>query len=175
MICPECQTKITSKHYDPSFEWYECPKCEGCWTVAELEGERSRNDGRGGSNGGSNSGGVVGDRVRAATTKVVAKGKKRRTEIQEDDEARAVYESKMLKPVKVEDKETHHRDEIPVKEVVSIMADELEAIYREFGVPLDTLNARDKALTLWREVHYKDGVHAREKPVEHVLCGVHSD
>jgi len=38
--CPSCKTKLsTSKHYDAVYEWFECPKCEGCFTYDEvLEG-----------------------------------------------------------------------------------------------------------------------------------------
>lgn len=161
MTCPECKHKITSKHYDPEMEWYECPGCEGCFTPDELEAARpSKNP--------------IVKGLKKAESKVKAKGKVRQSEILEDEEAVAAFESEMLKPVKASAGETKHRDELPTREVVSIMADELQEIYREMGGSLNDVNARDKALTLWREVHYKDGVHAREKAVEHVLCGAHS-
>lgn len=150
MTCPDCQAKITAKNYDADMEWYECPKCEGIFTPAELEESRPKREAP------------------------KAKGKKRQEEISADEEALATMEAEMLKPVKKSAGDTKHRDELPIKEVVSIMADELQEIYREMGGTLDDLNARDKALTIWREIHYKEGVHAREKPVQHVLCGAHS-
>jgi hypothetical protein len=153
MKCPDCQAKITSTDYDPDFEWYECPKCEGAFTVAEIEATRPSKNTSG---------------------KVKAKAKKRQEEISADQEAIEKMEAEMLKPLKKDKADTKHRDELPLKEVVSIMADELQEIYREMGGTLDDVNARDKALTLWREIHYKEGVHAREKPVQHVLCGAHS-
>lgn len=149
MICPECKTKITAKNYDSEFEWWECPKCSSAFTADEIEEKKS--------------------------TGPVAKGKQRRTEIAEDEEALAKHDVEVLKAVKKSaEVATTRKDEVPIEEVISIMADELELIYEEMGGRLNTVNARDKALTLWREVHYKEGVHAREKAVEHVLCGAHS-
>jgi hypothetical protein len=54
------------------------------------------------------------------------------------------------------------------------MADEIEAVYEEMGFTINRVNAEDKALTLWRNLHYNDGIVAREKPVELALCGEHS-
>lgn len=170
MTCPECNSKISAKHYDADFEMYECPKCGGMFTVDEMEdtrGDNSRNGG-GGSNRGSGSASRVG-----ATKKAVAKGKKRQTEIDADEEAIEKFEAEQLK-VRTSEKSTHHRDEIPTKQVVSIMADELEEIYKEFGGRIDRTNALDKALTLWRQMSIHEGISAREKTVEHVLCKDHS-
>lgn len=171
MTCPDCSTKITAKHFDTEFDWYECPKCEGCFTPEELEENRaSRTRGAGSSS--------VDNRVRsdlvAATQKVVAKGKKRRTEIQEDDEAIAKFDAEVLKPRKKAEAEHHkHRDELTTSEVVNIWADEIQAVYEEMGGQLDQENARDKALVLWRAVQSETGISARERDVPHVHCAEH--
>jgi hypothetical protein len=102
-----------------------------------------------------------------------AKGKIRRDEIDAEAEVIAEFEKKMLKPVKAAASATRHRDEVPTNEVVSIMADELELIFQEFGGPIDRDNAEDKALTLWRQMFVHEGISARDKPVEHVLCEEH--
>lgn len=154
MKCPDCKAKITEKNYDTEMEWIECPKCEGIFTLEEI--------------------GVNKDWLSPKNPPPKAKGKKRQEEISADEEALAAMEAEMLKPRKKSSEDKKHRDELPIKEVVSIMADELQEIYKEMGGTLDDLNARDKALTLWREIHYKEGIHAREKPVQHVLCGAHS-
>ena len=45
MECPECGKKLSTKHYDAVFEWYECPKCVGCFTYDEiLEGGIDESD-----------------------------------------------------------------------------------------------------------------------------------
>lgn len=156
LVCP-CGKKLSiTKHYDDVFEWFECPKCEGCYTYDELlEG-----------------GGKAIEEIEAAPSFPVAKGKERLARIAEEEEAIAAYEAEALKPVKTE-KETKHRDDLRTGEVVNIIADEIQTVYEEMGVRIDEVNARDKALTLFRELHYHAGVSCREKPVQHVLCGVH--
>lgn len=178
MKCPECKAKITTKNYDPDFDWYECSKCEGCFTADEIEeAESGTSPARRRSNARDVSSGVddlVGD-VRRTKTKVVAKGKKRRTEIQEDDEAVAKHEAEMLKPVKKDAPETHrHRDDVPTRQVVNIMADEIQAVYEEMGGRIDEVNAQDKALILWRQVKIDTGISAREIDVPHILCSDHA-
>lgn len=167
MTCPDCGAKISTKHFDPELSMYECPKCENIFTPDELEeaangtspAKRSRD------------GEIVGRARKAAS---VAKGKKRRTQIEEDDEALKEFEKTAYQPVKLEpSKKTKHRDEIPSGQVVTTMAAELQTIYAEMGVNLDDVNAHDKALTIWRVVHFQDGVTAREKTLNVRLCKEH--
>lgn len=179
MKCPECESKIGQKDYDVSFQWYECPKCEGCFTgdeimEAELEGNRSHSDSRRSSirGAGGNDGVVSGEGK--PKKKVVAKAKKKKSEIDADNEAIAEYEKRTTETVVVQERATKHRDEISMGQVVNIMADEIETIYAELGEHLDRTNAEDKALTLWRNMVIHDGIGAREKPVPMALCKEHS-
>jgi hypothetical protein len=183
--CPNCDAKITQKDYDATFEWYECPKCEACHTFDELIETRGRGNEKPGAakkRSGNAKGNRGGSSVRGssssgsgASQKPVAKAKKKQAEIADDEQAEADrIESLVANTVKTNEISSNRKDEVPTGEVVNIMADELVVIYSELGGRLDDANARDKALTLWRELHYKDGIHAREKAVEHALCGVHS-
>jgi hypothetical protein len=175
MKCPECHAKISTKDYDPDYSWYECPKCEGCFTADEIEesvsgtspGKRAKGNGK------------VADDIRAGLNRArsvpVAKGKKRQTELLEDEEATAKHEAEMLKPVVTDAPEVHkHRDEVRTKEVVNIMADEIQAVFEIMGGRIDDVNAQDKALVLWRQARIDTGISAREVEVPHVLCKEHA-
>lgn len=204
MKCPDCGRALSmSKHYDATYEWFECPKCEGCFTYdeiieggidesseseeAEAQGNRSRSQGkkaRGGRgkkrahSNGKNGGVQASDdeiRERIKRTGPVAKGKKRRTEIAEDEE-RGEELTKQIVTNTIESEERHfkhHKDEVDTREVVAVWGDEIQSIYEDMGVELDEVNAQDKALILWREIHLK-GATAREQEVEHTLCKEHS-
>jgi hypothetical protein len=154
MKCPECQTHIKSKHYDPEFEWYECPECEGCFTAAELVDE-SHSD--------------------ATRAKPTASAKKRLEEAEKEAEAVSEHEKAMLKPVKSQEKdETRHRDSVPTGQILNIMADEIEEIVVEAGGSIDRLNAREfYAMNLWRPLAIHAKISAREQEVDHVLCKDH--
>jgi hypothetical protein len=163
MKCPECNSRITQTEYDSAFEWYECKSCEGCFTYAEiLEGgvEEETN-------------GKVRDDL--TKVKVVAKGKKRRTEIAEDEErAEEMIEEIVSKPRKAADANLHrHRDEASTVDVCTVMGAEIQDVYAELGYSLDEANAYDKALILWREMHAAGAV-AREHEVPHAACSEHA-
>lgn len=168
MKCPECQHKIKATDYDPEFEWYECPGCEGAFTADEIlkaedNGKREWTDAERAKR----------DRPKGKK-KPVAKSKKRQSEIEADEEALVEFETNMLKPQKKQLDAPRHRDETPTKAVVQIMADEIQEVYQIMGGEIDRLNAEDKALILWRDVRY--GLHhvvAREREVSHVLCAEH--
>ena len=105
---------------------------------------------------------------------IVAKGKKRRTQIAEDEEVIKQHEEDILVPKVKQIEPKHHRDEIETRQVVNIWADEMEDIYHDLGIPIDTMNAQDKALILWREMRIGHAVTAREQEVSHALCKEHS-
>lgn len=151
MKCPECKGKIKATDYDTDYEWYECPKCEGCFTADEI----------------------IKDEIKKQKNVPMAKGKKRQTEIAEDDEAIAEWEKKVVETVVVQEKGTKHRDELQTREVVPTIAAEVQAVYEELGGRLDDANAMDKALILWRELHIASGIHAREQEVAMVKCKDH--
>jgi hypothetical protein len=198
MKCPECDTKLTTKNYDPEYEWYECPGCEGAFTIDEIQGGTDESDkpknrrqqgDRSRSQGAKASGGRgpqrkdarradkgVQEALRRAERKgPTAKGKKRRTEIAEDEEAVAAFEKEALKPVATQEGPKQHRDEIETKQIVNIWGDEFQDIYHDLGMEeIDEHNARDKALIIWREIHYGHSAVAREAEVPAALCKEHS-
>lgn len=157
LTCPKCGKKLSvTKHYDPVFEWLECPKCEGCFTYDEI------------IEGGGNALEENHENGKAP----IAKGKMRRTEIADDAEALAEYEKKQAKPVEV-DAPKKSRDEVSTGEIVNIMADEIEELYRVFGREIDRTNSMDKALIVTRHLRTHGKVNFREKEVPHKLCKEH--
>jgi hypothetical protein len=155
MKCPECNSRITQTEYDSAFEWYECKSCEGCFTYAEIL-----------------EGGV--EEETNGKARPVAKGKKRRAEIAEDEEVIAEFEKEMVKPVNTDEpKISRPRDEAGTVEVCTVMAAEIQDIYSEMNVSIDEANAYDKALILWREMHAAGAV-AREHAVPHAACKEHA-
>jgi hypothetical protein len=186
MKCPECSAKITTKHYDPEYEWYECPKCEGCFTADEIEEAQSGTSIRR-RQASAPAGAAVSSRVLASSVRArnaggagsktpVAKGKKRRSEIESDAELLNQHEAKVIEnTVKQKQSAVHHRDEVPFGDVLNIMADELEALGEEFNFKVDRLNAREFfAMNIWRPLVLEHGVSARDKSVPHVLCKAHA-
>jgi len=101
----------------------------------------------------------------------VAKAKRRQQALDADQEALEEFE-KNITVVKKKHEDVP-RNEVPTGEVVNIMADEIQELYRLNGSTLDMTNARDKALILWRDLGI-NGVHARDRAVLHVLCEEHS-
>lgn len=95
-----------------------------------------------------------------------AKGKKR----QADEDALKKFEDEIAKNVVRLPGAKKHRNEVPMVEVVNIMSGEIQEIYALMGSELDDANARDKALTIWREARVHGGAHAIEREVPHVIC-----
>ena len=202
MKCPDCSTKLTTKHYDTAYGWYECPKCEGAFTVDEIQevthepdkpksrrqqGDRSRpkraktgrgrgtqrEDARRAHKGVQKANGTVRDDLQAV--KVVAKGKKRRTEIQEDAGDLADEQVKLVaSSARASAEISHGRNELETKQILNIWQDEITDIAEELGVKMDDANTRETALILWREIHFNSGATAREKEVPHSTCEVHA-
>lgn len=174
--CPKCDGKIKDKDYDEVFQWYECPSCGGCFMFDEiLEGggkalneelqsvKNTHGDGRRSK--------IVSKKSGKKAGRVVAKAKKRA-----EDEAEAVRKADAkVETTKAEDRDVRkHRDELPTKQVVNILADEIQAITGELGAELDYINAQDKALTIWRQLHYGGHVPAREKKLTLSYCKEHA-
>lgn len=101
----------------------------------------------------------------------IAKAKRRQQDAESDQEAIKKFDEN-IRVVKAKPDEKP-RTEVPTREVVNIMADEIQELYVLSGSRLDEENARDKALILWRELS-TNGVHARDKAVPHALCKKHS-
>lgn len=159
MKCPNCNSKITSKHYDPEYEIYECPGCGEAYEADDLEEAQNGTSPRK-------------RRELSSGPKPAAKGKKRQAQISEDAEALARYEQAQLKPKKA-DKSIKHRDEIATGQILEIVADEIEAIWQEFGSTIDRLNAREYfAMNIIRPLRL-DGVAFREKEIPAVYCKEH--
>jgi len=151
MQCPSCHAKITSKHYDEEYEIFECPQCGAAYEPDELQ-----------------------EAENGSHPRVQAKGKKRRAAIADDAEALARFEEESLKPRAASHAEHKHRDEVSTKDVLEIFADEIEAIWAEFGTRIDRLNAREYfAMNIYRPLTFNAGVHFREKEVPRVYCDEH--
>jgi hypothetical protein len=101
----------------------------------------------------------------------IAKAKKRQADEDADKEAIEAFE-KSTPVIKMKPDEKP-RNEVPTVEIVNIMADEIQELYMLSGTRLDEMNARDKALILWRELAM-NGVHAKDRAVPHALCEEHS-
>lgn len=162
MRCPEDGTRITSKHYDPEWELYECEKCGNLYTADELEEAQNGTSPR--------------KRAEAVVKRIVpvAKGKKRRTEIAEDEDMLAKDDERILGDVQKQETRARHRDEIPTTQIVNVWADEIQAVYEALGGSLDEVNAQDKALNLWREVQTQTTVVARDQEILYSTCKEHS-
>ena len=156
MKCLQCGATITKKHWDEEYEWYECPKCEGCFTYEEIKEESTPPK-----------------KKKSKSNAPKAKGKRRTEILDAEADALAEFEKKMLEPTVKQTETTHHRDEIRTKEVVNIMADEIQEIYHDLGFSLDEVNAQDKALILWRDAKLYAHASAREISVDYVLCDTH--
>lgn len=104
-----------------------------------------------------------------------AAGKERRTRIESDADAVAEHEKAVAKNVVRSSLPVRHRDELPTKQVVNIMADEIQSVYAVLGMSIDDLNAKDKALNIWRHMHIKGHVTAREQDMDVVLCAEHRE
>jgi len=160
MKCPDCNATISTKHFDADAGWYECPRCGGLHLPDEIEEA---------ANGTS-------PRLRAQLVKQrpVAKSKKRKTEIDADAELLESETEKIVKKVQKKQQHAQHRDEIETRELVAVWADEIKAVYEELGGELDDLNARDKALTLWRDIRIQTHLSAREQEVPLAHCKEHA-
>lgn len=86
---------------------------------------------------------------------VVAKGKKKRQELEAEKE----LEENIVVPMKDAD-QIHHvkKSEVRSQEITNIMADEIELLYHDYKAELDRPNAEDKALNILRHLRYKTGV-----------------
>src|SRR5262245_4977931 len=106
--------------------------------------------------------------------KPIARGKQRRTRIEEGADAIAEFDKQSRKVKRGTSDGTLRADEISTKEVVNVWADELVAIYEEFGSKLDEVNARDKAQTLLVELRaHSPHVRISEHEFEIPDCGEH--
>lgn len=185
MKCPNCATKITSKHYDPDYSWYECPNCGNAYSADEIE------EANNGTSPGKRAKEVKANhpvdddekwaeiiigkpkKKKPASNKPVARSKKHKAG---DEEALAKFEEESLKPRKAADAGTsHHRDEVPTVEILNVWADEIEAIAEETGVKVDRLNAREFfSMNIWRDLSLKHGVKARDKRITVPHCKDHA-
>jgi ribonucleotide reductase alpha subunit len=101
--------------------------------------------------------------------KPVAKAKRRQADVDLLDQ----QEAEMVKNVVKQEPVKKPRKEVSTAEIVNIMADEIQLLYEEMGDRIDDVNARDKALTLWRELHVHGHVVAQEREIPHALCEKH--
>jgi hypothetical protein len=105
-----------------------------------------------------------------------AKGKVRRTRIEDDADALAEFEKAQTTKIVKAGRDGMRADEIPTREIVQVWADELEELYHEFGSRLDRTNAEDKAKTLLIELRaHIPTVRITEQEYDVPNCGKHSD
>jgi DNA-directed RNA polymerase subunit RPC12/RpoP len=160
MKCPNCSGRITTKDYDPDYEIYECPKCGEAFEPDDIEEAQNGTSPR--------------KRRELAVGPVPqAKGKKRQAEIVREAEALAKFEAKSMIPIKKE-QTTRHRDEVSTRDVIEIIADEIQAYTIEMGgTEMDRLNAREFfAMNLVRPL-LLSGVSFREKEISRAYCTEH--
>jgi DNA-directed RNA polymerase subunit RPC12/RpoP len=172
--CPECGKKISDKHYDSAYEMYECPKCEGNFTFAELLEGQAPGEKAGPPPRGDDEDEKWNEIITGKKTPPPAKGKKRQELIASDAEADAKQIEEITKNPKKGKKEERHRDEVETGMVLNIIADEIELICEEAGVKMDRLNAREFfAMNLYRPLLIS-GHRAREQDVKFKGCVNHS-
>lgn len=165
--CPDCEAKIGPKNFDEEFQMYECPKCEGLFTLNELvtggaydSSVRSKGSGFEASESGSKA-------VPAA------KGKKRQAERQADEELAEEQIEAITKTVKKTEKISRHRDEMETGLVLNVVADEIEVLAEEMGIHVDRTNAREfYAMNLIRPLILK-GHFPREQEIAIDYCKEH--
>lgn len=167
MKCPSCGAKITAKHYDPEYQWYECPNCENSFTADEIE------EAAHGTSPGKRAREAKPSKKKPTSNRPVAASKKRKAG---DEEALAKHEAEALKPRKaVGADKPKHRDEVPTGEILNVWADEIENIGQDVGQRIDRLNAKEFfAMNLWRDLSYKHGVKARDKKISVPHCAEHA-
>jgi DNA-directed RNA polymerase subunit M/transcription elongation factor TFIIS len=152
VLCPECNSKIKATNYDPEFEWYECPSCDGSFTADEI---------------------LKAEQERQKTSPVRAKGKLRRTQIELDEtaEANVTQVPTISRSASARD----GRSQVATHEVINVMADAVEEVYREFHASIDRVNARDKALILYRTMVLEgEGATIKEKEITVPRCKAHA-
>jgi hypothetical protein len=105
-----------------------------------------------------------------------AKGKVRRTRIEDDADALAEFEKAQTTKIVKAGRDGMRADEIPTKEIVNVWATELQEIYGEFGSRLDWTNAQDKAKTLLIELRaHIPTVRITEQEYDVPNCGKHGN
>ncbi len=105
--------------------------------------------------------------------KIVAKGKKRR-QAREDDAALLDEHTDKIEVRESKETKAQKQGEIETREIVNIMADEIEEIYSDYGSNLDRMNSEDKARTILLEMKYKDGgIKIKERDVKLRHCKAH--
>jgi hypothetical protein len=147
--CPDCKSKLTAENYDPEFEWYECSSCEGSFTADEILKAEMQ-------------GGIV-----------KASGKVRRTQLELDETLAATIQ---VPKISSSAGARAGRLQVPSRQIVNIISDVVEDVYRQLGSNIDRVNAEDKALTLYRAMVY-EGTNTTVKEHEFQLpyCKEHGD
>jgi hypothetical protein len=105
--------------------------------------------------------------------KVVAKGKKKRFQLDAEQEL-ADELTKAQATVRKSEIPSPQRADVSTKEMLNVLADELQEIYAEYGHNLDRVNAMDKMTYLLRELRFKEGgVRIKEKSFSPRWCKEH--
>lgn len=105
-----------------------------------------------------------------------AKGKIKRERVSEDEQALKEWEERELSKVTKSETAKVGRSEISTKEVLNILADEVEEIYEMNDARIDRMNSVEKARTIWLEIKYGIGATVKEKDFGPLpLCKKHAE
>lgn len=170
--CPDCKGKIGPKNFDEEFAMYECPKCEGLFTLEELAPKAVKpnhpvdDDERWAEI-------IIGRSEKASKAVPAAKGKKRQAEREADEELAQEQIEAITKTVKKTEKISRHRDEMETGLVLNVVADEMELLAEEMGISMNRTNAREYyAMNLVRPLILK-GHYPREQEIAIDYCKEH--
>lgn len=105
---------------------------------------------------------------------IKAKGKLRKERLDAEAEALKEHDEAVLKAVRKAPKESKARDEAEGYEVLAVLTAEIQDIYADMGFELDEINAKDKALIIWRDLKYRHHVRTHYREIPHRLCEEHS-
>jgi hypothetical protein len=103
-----------------------------------------------------------------------AKGKIKRQALAEEEEYVQEYFEKEAKKVRKSAEPQVAKAEITTKEVLNILADEVEEIYERQGYKINRVNSLEKARIIYLEIRYKMGTSVKEKEFDLPLCKEHT-
>ena len=105
---------------------------------------------------------------------IKAKGKLRKERLDAEAEALKEHEEAMMKVVVKRPRKPRLVTRQIGYEVLAVLTAEIQEIYAEEGLQLDDINAKDKALIIWRDLKYRHHVRTHHREIPHRLCEEHA-
>jgi hypothetical protein len=102
-----------------------------------------------------------------------AKGKIKRQELADEEKFVSEHFEKEYAEIHESDQAKVEKAEISTKEVLNVLADEIEEIYELNGQKIDRANSMEKARILYLEIRYKAGAKVAEKEFDLPYCKDH--